>query len=105
MENRLDEISGPHLKNKVWKDSSTQTASGGGGKKPPKKPRTKTGGLPDKEPGWDPDKNSGINPSSFMSIGSNHFDEVAQSEQRARDRYMIWKKYNGDDNKKRRNGY
>ena len=101
MENRLDEISGPHLKNKVWKDSSTQTASGGGGKKPPKKPRTKTGGLPDKEP----DKNSGINPRSFMSIGSNHFDEVAQSEQRTRDRHMIWEKYNGDANKKRRNGY
>ena len=101
MENRLDEISGPYLKNKLWKDSSTQTASGGGGKKPPKKPRTTTGGLPDK----DPDKNSGINPMSFMSISSNHFDEVEQLEQRTRDRHMIWEKYNGDANKKRRNGY
>lgn len=98
MENRLDEISGPHLKNKVWKDSNNKTSAGGGGKKPPKKPQTKTGGLPDK----DPDKNSGIDPSSFMSIGSNHFDK---SEQRTRDRYMMWQKYNGDYNKKRRNGY
>ena len=95
-------VEGPY-KNKDL--DSFRTKTGGGGKKPPKKPPTKTGGLPDKDSGWDSDKDQGINPMSFMSIGSNYFDEVARSEQKARDNYMTWQQYNKGNNKKKKDGY
>ena len=95
-------VEGPY-KNKDLDSFSTKT--GGGGKKPPKKPPTKTGGLPDKDPNWDSDKNSSINPMSFMSIGSNYFDEAARSDQKARDNYMTWQNYNKTNKKNKKDGY
>jgi hypothetical protein len=44
---RLDDIDGPYLNTKEWKNSGARTSTGGGGKKPPKKPPTKTGGIPE----------------------------------------------------------